>query len=67
MEWFILVVVGVGFTALIVWVNFYALDDDSPNPGEEGFVSGPDVTPADANPPAETAPVEPSPAETPDG
>lgn len=60
MEWFVLAVVGVGFTALIVWVNLYALNDDSPNPGDEGFQSGPDG----ANP--ETAPDEPDFGKTPD-
>ena len=28
-----LTVVGIGFFALIVWVNLYALDDDTPDPG----------------------------------
>jgi len=44
-EWLLVAVVGVGFTTLIVWVNFYALDDDSPNPGDADFRSGPDAQP----------------------
>jgi hypothetical protein len=43
--WLLVAVLGIGFGGLIVWVNFYALDDDSPNPGDENYVSGPDVEP----------------------
>jgi len=32
MEWFALTVLGTGFLVLIVWVNLYALDDDTPDP-----------------------------------
>jgi len=28
-----LTIVGIGFFALIVWVNLYALDDETPDPG----------------------------------
>jgi hypothetical protein len=45
LEWLVLAVLLVGFMTLIVWVNFYALDDDSPNPGDPDFRSGPDVPP----------------------
>jgi hypothetical protein len=43
LEWLVLALVGVGFSALILWVNFYALDDASPDPGDEGVPSGPDA------------------------
>ena len=43
LEIIVLTVVGIGFFALIVWVNLYAMDDDTPDPGSVNTAEEPAV------------------------